>query len=47
MATAIGWHPGSVRQLQARYFREGEAVLKGTGRGGRYYQNLTLEEEQR
>jgi hypothetical protein len=25
--------------------REGEAVLKGTGRGGRYYQNLTLEEE--
>ena len=25
--------------------REGEAVLKGTGRGGRYYQNLSLEEE--
>jgi transposase len=45
VATAIGWHPGSVRKLQARYLREGEAVLKGTGRGGRYYQNLTLEEE--
>jgi hypothetical protein len=34
-----------VRRLQARYLREGEAVLKGTGRGGRYYQNLSLEEE--
>ena len=45
VATAIGWHPGSVRKLQARYLREGAAVLKGTGRGGRYYQNLTLEEE--
>jgi transposase len=45
VATAIGWHPGSVRKLQARYLREGEAVLKGTGRGGRYYQNLTLEDE--
>jgi len=47
VATAIGWHPGSVRKLQARYLREGEAVLKGTGRGGRYYQNLTVEKEQR
>ena len=45
VAIAIGWHTGSVRKLQARYLREGEAVLKGTGRGGRYYQNLTLEEE--
>jgi transposase len=45
VATALGWHSGSVRKLQARYLREGEAVLKGTGRGGRYYQNLTLEEE--
>ena len=42
VATAIGWHPGSVRKLQARYFKDGEAALK---RGGRYYQNLTLEEE--
>lgn len=45
VATAIGWQPGSVRKLQARYLGEGAAVLKGTGRGGRYYQNLTLEEE--
>ena len=26
VATAIGWHAGSVRKLQARYLREGEAV---------------------
>jgi transposase len=45
VAIALGWHIGSVRKLQARYLREGEAVLKGSGRGGRYYQNLTLEEE--
>ena len=45
VATAIGWHPNSVRKLQARYFKEGEAALKRGGRGGRYYQNLTLEEE--
>ena len=32
-------------QLQARYFKEGEAALKRGGKGGRYYQNLTLEEE--
>jgi transposase len=45
VAIALGWHVGSVRKLQAGYLREGEAVLKGSGRGGRYYQNLTLEEE--
>ena len=27
VATAIGWHPNSVRKLQARYFKEGEAAL--------------------
>lgn len=45
VATAIGWHPNSVRKLQARYFKEGEAALKRGGRGGRYFQNLTIEEE--
>jgi transposase len=45
VATAIGWHPNSVRKLQARYFKEGEAALKRGGKGGRYYQNLTREEE--
>jgi transposase len=45
VATAIGWHPNSVRKLQARYLKEGEAALKRAGRGGRYFQNLTIEEE--
>jgi len=45
VAIAIGWHRNSVRKLQARYFKEGESALKRGGRGGRYYQNLTLEEE--
>jgi hypothetical protein len=29
VATALGWHPNSVRKLQARYFKEGEAALRG------------------
>jgi transposase len=45
VALAIDWHPNSVRKLQARYFKEGEAALRRGGRGGRYFQNLTLEEE--
>ena len=45
VAIAIGWHPNSVRKLQARYFKEGEVALRRGGRGGRYFQNLTLEEE--
>ena len=45
VAVAIGWHRDSVRELQARYFKEGEVALRGGGRGGRYFQNLTVEEE--
>jgi len=47
VATAIGWHPNSVRKLQARYFKEGEAALKRGGRGGRYFQNLTISDHRR
>lgn len=46
VATAIGWHPSSVRKLQSLYLREGSKALKRTGRGGRRRQNLTLEQEQ-
>lgn len=46
VATAIGWHPSSVRKQQSRYLREGLTALQRTGRGGRRRQNLTLEEEQ-
>src|SRR3974377_595582 len=45
VAIALGWHANSVRKLQARYFKEGATALKRGGKGGRYYQNLTLEEE--
>ena len=47
VATAVGWRPTSVRRLQSRYLREGNAVLKGRGRGGRRHENLPWEEEQR
>jgi transposase len=46
VATAIGWHPSSVRKQQSRYLREGVTALQRSGRGGRRRQNLTLEEEQ-
>lgn len=46
VATAIGWHPRSVKRIQSRYRREGTAAFQGSGKGGRYRQNLTLEEEQ-
>ena len=45
IATAIGWQPGSVRQLHARYLNEGGSALIGPGRGGRRNAYLTLEEE--
>ena len=45
VATALGWHVNSVRRLQARYLREGEAALKGPGRGGRRRENLKASAE--
>jgi transposase len=46
IATVLGWHPGSVRNLQARVLREGVVVLQQPGRGGRHRAHLTLAEEQ-
>jgi hypothetical protein len=34
VATALRWHPDYVRKFYCRYFREGEAVFRGKGRGG-------------
>jgi transposase len=45
VATALGWHVNSVRRLQSRYLREGEAALKGPGRGGRRRENLKASAE--
>ena len=46
IATVLGWHPGSVRNLQARVLREGVAVFEQPGRGGRYRAHLTLAAEE-
>jgi len=45
VAVAIGWHPNSVKKFQAKYFLEGESALAVSKSGGRYRQNMTLEEE--
>jgi transposase len=46
IASVLGWHPGSVRNLQARVLRDGIGVLEQPGRGGRHRENLTLAEEE-
>lgn len=46
IATVLGWHPGSVRNLQARVLREGINVFEQPGRGGRHRAHLTLAEEE-
>jgi transposase len=46
IATVLGWHPGSVRNLQARVLREGIGVLEQPGRGGRHRAHLTRAEEE-
>ncbi len=45
IAQALGWQASSVRHVQARYLREGEATLRDQPRGGRYHAHLTREEE--
>jgi transposase len=46
IATVLGWHPGSVRKLQARVWREGMGVLEQPGRGGRHRAHLTVTAEE-
>jgi transposase len=46
VAVAVGWHPCSVRRVQAHFLREGEASLTRGGRGGRRRENLTLQQEE-
>ena len=45
VALAIGWKASSVRHLQAQYLKEGEPVLAASKRGGRYWANMTVDEE--
>jgi len=44
-ALAIGWDPSSVRRLQSKYLKEGEAALIVSARRGRHRENLSQEEE--
>ena len=45
VATVVGYHPDYVRQLWARFLREGEDFLLQDKRGGRYNENLSQKEE--
>ena len=45
VATALGWHIGSVYNLPSRYLHDGSATLVGIGRGGRRQALLTEEQE--
>jgi transposase len=47
IAQALGWHPNSVRRVQHRFEREGEAALLGAPVGGRRHEYLTEAEEAR
>jgi len=42
---AVGLSSGTVKIIQARYFKKGESALLGTGRGGRRHENLSVEQE--
>jgi len=45
VARALGWSLGYVKQVQARYLKQGEGSLKVEPRGGRYRQNLSVSAE--
>jgi transposase len=46
IATALGWHTGSVHNLHSRYLQEGASTLLGGDHGGRRRALLSLKEEQ-
>lgn len=45
VSRAVGWSAGRVKQIWAQYLTQGEKSLLGSERGGRYHQNLSLEDE--
>lgn len=47
VARAVGWHPASVRRVQAAYLKQGAAALCTVGRGGRRHENLSVDAERR
>ena len=45
IADMVGFDVGTVRNLHSAFLRDGEAVLRLSGKGGRYHAYLTQEEE--
>ena len=45
VADSVGLSSGTVKIIQSKYFKEGEAALIGVGRGGRRNENMSFEEE--
>ena len=40
-----GYHQTTVKKIQAQYLKEGEEALFPKGTGGRYRENLSIEQE--
>lgn len=45
IAQLLGWSPGTVHVIHSRWAKEGEAIFELRGRGGRYHQHLSPEQE--
>jgi transposase len=45
IADALGWHPGTVRNVQSAFLRKGTETFHVAIRGGRHRENLSIEEE--
>lgn len=46
IAELVGWCVSSVRRVHALYYRQGEEIFRGVGRGGRHRENLSKEAEE-
>lgn len=45
IAQLLGWSRATVHVIHSRWAKEGEAIFELKGRGGRYHQYLSLEQE--
>lgn len=45
ISIAVGLKKSTVSQMQSRFLRKGSSILKKKKRGGRYHQNLSIEQE--
>lgn len=47
IAVAVGMSPSSVARIWTRYFREGEAMFRKRGKGGRHHEYFSLPAERK